>query len=366
MSPTTATSARPASARSAAPRGTARVPRPAAAAPAPADAVEVSTLAESPELEATRDLDEVAPTADLVRVYLTEVGRTPLLTAEQEVDLSERIEAGLYADHLLREAEEQGVELDPLRLRDLRALAHDGRDAKLHMVRANLRLVVSVAKKYSHRGVPFLDVVQEGNLGLIRAVEKFDYRKGYKFSTYAMWWVRQAIGRGLAEQARTIRLPVHVQEELSKVNRVRRDLSQELGRPATDEEVAEQTGHAPERVAELLRVSRDPISLDSPVGDEGDTSFGDLVVDDGGVSALDTVEHQAMIGELGKIIDQLPAREALIVRMRYGLADGRPRTLDEIGAQLGLTRERIRQLEKLALAKLRHPSATRQLLDWAS
>jgi RNA polymerase sigma factor (sigma-70 family) len=326
----------------------------------------VGTLPAAPELEATRDLDEVAPTADLVRVYLTEVGRTPLLTAAQEVDLSERIEAGLYADHLLREAQEQGVELDPLRLRDLRSLAHDGRDAKLHMVRANLRLVVSVAKKYSHRGVPFLDVVQEGNLGLIRAVEKFDYRKGYKFSTYAMWWVRQAIGRGLAEQARTIRLPVHVQEELSKVNRVRRDLAQELGRPATDEEVAEQTGHTPERVAELLRVSRDPISLDSPVGDEGDTSFGDLVVDDGGVSALDSVEHQAMIGELGKIIDQLPAREALIVRMRYGLADGRPRTLDEIGSQLGLTRERIRQLEKLALAKLRHPSATRQLLDWAS
>jgi RNA polymerase sigma factor (sigma-70 family) len=319
----------------------------------------------APELEGP-DLDEVAPSADLMKVYLNEIGRTPLLTAAEEVDLSKRIEAGVYAAELLRRHEAGEEKVPAARRRLLAQVAEDGRVAKQHMLRANLRLVVSVAKKFSNRGVPMLDVVQEGNVGLIRAVEKFDYAKGYKFSTYAMWWIRQAIGRGLPEQARTIRLPVHVVEDVSKVNRAYRELSQANNRRPTDEEIAAVTGHTPERVEQLREIGRDPVSLDSPVGDEGDTVLGELIVDSGGPSAADTVEHRAMLAELDRVLDRLPTREATIVRLRFGLVDGRPRTLDEIGKQLGLTRERIRQLEKLALAKLRHPSTTEELLDWAS
>jgi RNA polymerase sigma factor (sigma-70 family) len=308
----------------------------------------------------------VGPTTDLMRVYLSEIGRTPLLTAEQEVDLAKAIEAGVYAAELLRRHQAGEAKLPAARRRDLQAIADEGRAAKQHMLRANLRLVVSVAKKFGNRGVPLLDVVQEGNVGLIRAVEKFDYAKGFKFSTYATWWIRQSISRGLPEQARTIRLPVHVNEDVAKVARARRELSQRLVNAPTDEEIAEISGHTPERVAELRSFGRDPVSLDAPVGEEGDAVLGDMVTDASSPSAADTVEHRVMIGELGRLIDKLPEREALIVRMRFGLYDGRPRTLDEIGAQLGLTRERIRQLEKLALAKLRHPSISEELLDWAS
>jgi RNA polymerase sigma factor (sigma-70 family) len=315
---------------------------------------------------ATRDLDEVAPAADLMRVYLNEIGRTPLLTAAQEVELSRRIEAGVYAAELLRRHGAGEEKIPAKRRRDLTMVAEDGTAAKDHMLRANLRLVVSVAKKFSNRGVPLGDVIQEGNVGLVRAVEKFDYAKGFKFSTYAMWWIRQSIGRGLPELARTIRLPVHVNEEVAKVARARRELLQTLNRTPEFAEIAELTGLTPERVAELSRLGRDPVSLDSPVGDQDDTVFGDLLVDTGGATTEDTVEHRAMVGQLHELVDRLPEREATIVRLRFGLLDGKPHTLDEIGRELGLTRERIRQLEKLALSKLRHPSVTQEMLDWAS
>jgi RNA polymerase sigma factor (sigma-70 family) len=318
------------------------------------------------DVVATRDLDEVAPAADLMRVYLNEIGRTRLLTAAEEVELARRIEAGVYAAELLRRHETGEERIAAKRRRDLTMVAADGTAAKDHMLRANLRLVVSVAKKFSNRGVPLGDIIQEGNVGLVRAVEKFDYAKGFKFSTYAMWWIRQSIGRGLPELARTIRLPVHVNEEVAKVARARRELLQTLNRSPEFDEIAELTGLTPARVAELSRLGRDPVSLDSPVGDQDDTVFGDLLVDTGGVTTEDTVEHRAMVGQLYELVDRLPEREATIVRLRFGLHDGKPHTLDEIGRELGLTRERIRQLEKLALSKLRHPSVTQEMLDWAS
>jgi RNA polymerase sigma factor (sigma-70 family) len=330
------------------------------------DSDDVVATRDSDDVVATRDLDEVAPAADLMRVYLNEIGRTPLLTAAEEVDLSRRIEAGVYAAELLRRHAAGEEKIPAKRRRDLTLVAEDGSAAKDHMLRANLRLVVSVAKKFSNRGVPLGDVIQEGNVGLVRAVEKFDYAKGFKFSTYAMWWIRQSIGRGLPELARTIRLPVHVNEEVAKVARARRELLQTLNRSPEFDEIAELTGLTPERVAELSRLGRDPVSLDSPVGDQDDTVFGDLLVDTGGVTTEDTVEHRAMIGQLHELVDRLPEREATIVRLRFGLHDGKPHTLDEIGRELGLTRERIRQLEKLALSKLRHPSVTQEMLDWAS
>ena len=317
------------------------------------------------EVAEVLDLDEEAVTTDPVRAYLTEIGRTPLLDAAAEVDLAKRIEAGLYAAERLRQADAGEVELaEPLR-RDLRLIAADGRAAKAHMLRANLRLVVSVAKKHTHRGLPFLDVVQEGNLGLIRAVEKFDYQKGYKFSTYAMWWIRQAISRGLAEQARTIRLPVHVAEDVNKLARINRDLSQDLGREPTLEELSAAMQMPLEKVADLRRVSRDTMSLDSPVGDDGDATIGDLVVETDAPAAADAVEQRLLTAQVARVVDTLPAREATIVRLRYGLGDGQPRSLEEIGKHLGLTRERIRQLEKEALAKLR-AQQTEELLEYAS
>jgi RNA polymerase primary sigma factor len=306
--------------------------------------------------------DQTSVMGDSVHTYLKSIGRTSLLTAEQEVDLAKRIEAGLYAEHKLET--ETGL---PVALRrDLEDVAEDGRRAKAHMLEANLRLVVSVAKKYSDRGLSLLDVVQEGNLGLIRAVEKFDYTKGYKFSTYAMWWIRQAIQRGFADSARTIRLPVHVLEMLSKLSRVERDMHQRLGREPTPEELAVELDRTPDQIEELLRTSRQPISLDSTIGEDGETSIGDLIEDVDAPEASELVDRQLLADQLRHALDALTPREATIMAMRFGLYDGNPHTLDEIGRALGLTRERIRQLEKQSLSKLRHPSRAQPLLDYAS
>jgi RNA polymerase primary sigma factor len=317
---------------------------------------------------AEADLDDQTPAmGDSVHTYLKSIGRTSLLTAEQEVDLAKRIEAGLFAEHKLETlGAEGGVCLDENFRRDLEAVADDGRRAKAHMLEANLRLVVSVAKKYSDRGLSLLDVVQEGNLGLIRAVEKFDYTKGYKFSTYAMWWIRQAIQRGFADSARTIRLPVHVLEMLSKLSRVERDMHQRLGREPTPEELAVELDRTPDQIEELLRTSRQPISLDSTIGEDGETSIGDLIEDVDAPEASELVDRQLMAEQLRSALDALTPREATIMAMRFGLYDGNPHTLDEIGRALGLTRERIRQLEKQSLSKLRHPSRAQPLLDFAS
>jgi RNA polymerase primary sigma factor len=314
------------------------------------------------------DLDDQTPAmGDSVHTYLKSIGRTSLLTAEQEVDLAKRIEAGLFAEHKLETLGlAGGVGLDDKFRRELELVAEDGRRAKSHMLEANLRLVVSVAKKYSDRGLSLLDVVQEGNLGLIRAVEKFDYTKGYKFSTYAMWWIRQAIQRGFADSARTIRLPVHVLEMLSKLSRVERDMHQRLGREPTPEELAVELDRTPDQIEELLRTSRQPISLDSTIGEDGETSIGDLIEDVDAPEASELVDRQLMAEQLRSALDALTPREATIMAMRFGLYDGNPHTLDEIGRALGLTRERIRQLEKQSLSKLRHPSRAQPLLDFAS
>ena len=323
---------------------------------------EAAALSDSDKL-AEVDLDDQTPAmGDSVHTYLKSIGRTSLLTAEQEVDLAKRIEAGLFAEHKL----ETATGLDEKFRRDLELVAEDGRRAKAHMLEANLRLVVSVAKKYSDRGLSLLDVVQEGNLGLIRAVEKFDYTKGYKFSTYAMWWIRQAIQRGFADSARTIRLPVHVLEMLSKLSRVERDMHQRLGREPTPEELAVELDRTPDQIEELLRTSRQPISLDSTIGEDGETSIGDLIEDVDAPAASELVDRQLMADQLRHALDALTPREATIMAMRFGLYDGNPHTLDEIGRALGLTRERIRQLEKQSLSKLRHPSRAQPLLDFAS
>jgi len=319
--------------------------------------------AASPAGSAEVDLDDQTSTmGDSVHTYLKSIGRTSLLTAEQEVNLAKRIEAGLFAEHKL----DSEPDLPEEYRRELELVAEDGRRAKAHMLEANLRLVVSVAKKYSDRGLSLLDVVQEGNLGLIRAVEKFDYTKGYKFSTYAMWWIRQAIQRGFADSARTIRLPVHVLEMLSKLSRVERDMHQRLGREPTPEELAVELDRTPDQIEELLRTSRQPISLDSTIGEDGETSIGDLIEDTDAPEASELVDRQLMADQLRHALDALTPREATIMAMRFGLYDGNPHTLDEIGRALGLTRERIRQLEKQSLSKLRHPSRAQPLLDYAS
>ena len=306
--------------------------------------------------------DQTSVMGDSVHTYLKSIGRRQLLTAEEEVELAKRIEAGLFAEHKLETEHRLSKQLRA----DLEAVAEDGRRAKAHMLEANLRLVVSVAKKYSDRGLSLLDVVQEGNLGLIRAVEKFDYTKGYKFSTYAMWWIRQAIQRGFADSARTIRLPVHVLEMLSKLSRVERDMHQRLGREPTPEELAVELDRTPDQIEELLRTSRQPISLDSTIGEDGETSIGDLIEDVDAPEAGELVDRQLMADQLRNALSALTPREATIMSMRFGLYDGNPHTLDEIGKALGLTRERIRQLEKQSLSKLRHPSRAQPLLDYAS
>jgi RNA polymerase primary sigma factor len=328
---------------------------PAAAAATPG----VGAAVAAPETDLD---DQTSVMGDSVHTYLKSIGRRQLLTAEEEVNLAKRIEAGLYAEHKLETERRLSKNLRT----DLEAVAEDGRRAKAHMLEANLRLVVSVAKKYSDRGLSLLDVVQEGNLGLIRAVEKFDYTKGYKFSTYAMWWIRQAIQRGFADSARTIRLPVHVLEMLSKLSRVERDMHQRLGREPTPEELAIELDRTPDQIEELLRTSRQPISLDSTIGEDGETSIGDLIEDVDAPEAGELVDRQLMADQLRHALDALTPREATIMSMRFGLYDGNPHTLDEIGKALGLTRERIRQLEKQSLSKLRHPSRAQPLLDYAS
>ncbi|GAA4596760.1 RNA polymerase sigma factor [Planotetraspora phitsanulokensis] len=315
----------------------------------------------------TMDLDDNSSVmGDSVHTYLKSIGRRTLLTAAQEVELAKRIEAGLYAEYKLETALESGAKLAPGVREDLQWVIDDGKRAKDHMLEANLRLVVSVAKKYTDRGMSLLDVVQEGNLGLIRAVEKFDYTKGYKFSTYAMWWIRQAIQRGFADSARTIRLPVHVLEMLSKLSRVERDMHQRLGREPTPEELAVELDKTPDQIEELLRTSRQPISLDSTIGEDGETRIGDLIEDVDSPEASEVVDRQLLAEQLKGVLGNLSPREAKIMSLRFGLTDGKPHTLDEIGRHLGLTRERIRQLEKESLSKLRHPSNARPLLDWAS
>ncbi|MFI6737352.1 RNA polymerase sigma factor [Nonomuraea sp. NPDC050451] len=320
--------------------------------------------AEDAEIENEQiDLDDTqSAMGDSVHTYLKSIGRRTLLTAAQEVELARRIEAGLYAEYKL----ETEPDLPVSAQEDLHLVIEDGKRAKDHMLEANLRLVVSVAKKYTDRGMSLLDVVQEGNLGLIRAVEKFDYTKGFKFSTYAMWWIRQAIQRGFADSARTIRLPVHVLEMLSKLSRIERDMHQRLGREPTPEELAVELDKTPDQIEELLRTSRQPISLNATIGEDGETTIGDLIEDVDSPEASEIVDRQLLGDQLRGVLNNLSPRESKIMALRFGLVDGKPHTLDEIGKHLGLTRERIRQLEKESLSKLRHPSNTRPLLDWAS
>ncbi|MFC5141249.1 sigma-70 family RNA polymerase sigma factor [Actinomycetospora rhizophila] len=316
-----------------------------------------------PSVPAESDLDAQGPAADLVRVYLNGIGKTALLTAADEVELAKRIEAGVYAAHLL---EESGQDLEPQRATDLRAVARDGRRARAHLLEANLRLVVSLAKRYTGRGMPLLDLIQEGNLGLIRAVEKFDYAKGFKFSTYATWWIRQAITRGMADQARTIRLPVHLVEQVNKLARIKRDLHQTLGREATNEELAEESGLTPEKVADLLDHSRDPVSLDMPVGSEEEAPLGDFIEDAEATDAESTVISGLLHDDMRRVIATLDDREQNVIRLRYGLDDGQPRTLDQIGRQFGLSRERVRQIEREVMVKLRDGDRARRLKAYAA
>ena len=290
---------------------------------------------------------------DSVRMYLKEIGRIPLLTASQEIDLAMKIERGIVAAEELERADEEGLELDR---RTRRRLLHEeqaGLDAKDHLVEANLRLVVSIARRYIGRGMTLLDLIQEGNLGLIRAAEKFDHTKGFKFSTYATWWIRQAITRAIADQSRTIRLPVHMVESLNKLNRVQRELLHELGREPTPAELAEKTGLPVERIVEIRKYSVDPVSLETPIGDDGDSELGDFVEDASAANAFEVASNNLLRTQLDTILNELTDREAEVIRLRFGLEDGQPRTLEEIGRKLGVTRERIRQIESKALAKLR-------------
>ena len=308
--------------------------------------------------------DERGVSADLVRAYLNGIGRTKLLTASQEVDLSKRIEAGLFAEEHLTKADDLGTVLDAQLRADLRTIVAEGRAAKNHLLEANLRLVVSIAKRYTGRGMAFLDLIQEGNLGLIRAVEKFDYTKGYKFSTYATWWIRQAITRAMADQARTIRIPVHMVEVINKLGRIQRELLQDLGREPTPEELAKEMDITPEKVLEIQQYAREPISLDQTIGDEGDSQLGDFIEDSEAVVAVDAVSFTLLQDQLQSVLETLSEREAGVVRLRFGLTDGQPRTLDEIGQVYGVTRERIRQIESKTMSKLRHPSRSQVLRDY--
>lgn len=300
-------------------------------------------------------------TADPVKDYLKQIGRVNLLNAEQEVDLSERIEAGLYAQHLL---ETEGENLDFKRRRELKWAANDGKKAKDHLLEANLRLVVSLAKRYTGRGMLFLDLIQEGNLGLIRAVEKFDWKKGFKFSTYATWWIRQAITRAMADQARTIRVPVHMVEVINKLSRVQRQMLQDLGREPTPDELARELDMPVEKVQEVQKYGREPISLHTPLGEDGDSEFGDLIEDTDAIAPSEAVAFSLLQDQFKQVLETLSPRESGVIRMRYGLEDGQPKTLDDIGRVYGVTRERIRQIESKTMSKLRHPSRSQTLRDF--
>jgi RNA polymerase primary sigma factor len=320
---------------------------------------------ESEALRQARKDAELTASADSVRAYLKQIGKVALLNAEEEVELAKRIEAGLYAAERVRKAEEeQSEKLVPQMRRDLRWIVRDGERAKNHLLEANLRLVVSLAKRYTGRGMAFLDLTQEGNLGLIRAVEKFDYTKGYKFSTYATWWIRQAITRAMADQARTIRIPVHMVEVINKLGRIQRELLQDLGREPTPEELAKEMDITPEKVLEIQQYAREPISLDQTIGDEGDSQLGDFIEDSEAVVAVDAVSFTLLQDQLQSVLATLSEREAGVVRLRFGLTDGQPRTLDEIGQVYGVTRERIRQIESKTMSKLRHPSRSQVLRDY--
>ena len=299
-------------------------------------------------------------TADPVKDYLKQIGKVSLLNAQQEVDLAMRIEAGLYAEHKLAENPDMDKDLK----KALRWVVHDGKRAKNHLLEANLRLVVSLAKRYTGRGMLFLDLIQEGNLGLIRAVEKFDYSKGFKFSTYATWWIRQAITRAMADQARTIRIPVHMVEVINKLARVQRQMLQDLGREPTPEELGKELDMTPEKVIEVQKYGREPISLHTPLGEDGDSEFGDLIEDSEAVVPADAVSFTLLQEQLHSVLDTLSEREAGVVAMRFGMTDGQPKTLDEIGKVYGVTRERIRQIESKTMSKLRHPSRSQVLRDY--
>jgi RNA polymerase primary sigma factor len=310
-----------------------------------------------------REAEELAlkaPTNDPVRMYLKEIGKVPLLTAEEEVDLAKRIEAGLFSSEKLATSKK----LQDKMRRDLEWIERDGQLAKKKLVEANLRLVVSIAKRYVGRGMLFLDLIQEGNLGLIRAVEKFDYTKGYKFSTYATWWIRQAITRAIADQARTIRIPVHMVETINKLIRIQRQLLQDLGREPMPEEIAKEMDLTPDKVREILKVSQEPVSLETPIGEEEDSHLGDFIEDSDAVVPVDAASFILLQEQLDSVLHTLSDREKKVIQLRFGLTDGHPRTLEEVGREFGVTRERIRQIESKTLSKLRHPSRSQKLRDY--
>ena len=305
-----------------------------------------------------------APTNDPVRMYLKEIGKVPLLTAEQEVILAKAIDEGEAATAEIDKATDNGRKLSPTRLRELQRTERHGQLAKKKLIEANLRLVVSIAKRYVGRGMLFLDLIQEGNLGLIRAVEKFDYRKGFKFSTYATWWIRQAITRAIADQARTIRIPVHMVETINKLIRIQRQLLQDLGREPTPEEIGREMEFSPEKVREILKVSQEPVSLETPIGEEEDSHLGDFIEDSDAVVPVDAASFILLQEQLGSVLHTLSEREKKVIQLRFGLTDGHPRTLEEVGREFGVTRERIRQIESKTLSKLRHPSRSQKLRDY--
>ena len=327
----------------------------------PADAKKRRAEARKARIEAS---SVVMLTGDPVRMYLKEIGKVDLLTASEEVDLAMKIEAGLKATEELERAEEEGVELTRRERRRLTRVEQVGLDAKDQLIEANLRLVVSIAKRYVGRGMLFLDLIQEGNLGLIRAVEKFDYTKGFKFSTYATWWIRQAITRAIADQARTIRIPVHMVETINKLVRIQRQLLQELGREPTPEEIGEQMDMTAERVREIQKINQEPVSLETPIGEEEDSQLGDFIEDHEAVRPDDAAGFSMLQEQLQMALDGLAERERKVIELRFGLKDGHPRTLEEVGREFGVTRERIRQIESKTLAKLRHPSRSSKLKDY--